>query len=283
MPGMSLHRLATAAGLIGCGMLLAACDRGAPAPTQTAAPAPTATAPAVATPPPAPAESDQAMQARIVKEAMTQQYGDQYDAKHRCWAYTTETGDDGQEGGERYCMRAGEPHLVESGGQRQLYFAAASAVDIQQPEYSYGHPAPGLMGAFQLALDPAGTWKLLAGDKAMTFGSSGNCGCDAPQFLRIGADRHAWKFSSGGVWQGIVVGSYSLIAPLDGKMLDLSAIPQITEDDQDSEYDFSVDASDPAKPFYPLQVTRTREKVVGQPVAVEFDPAKRQYALPSAE
>ncbi|MEH6420565.1 hypothetical protein [Pseudomonas sp. CGJS7] len=281
MEGTSHSRLLTAA-LIGTAALLPACKREAPtAPAQNP---PAATAPA-ATPAKPPAQHlDPAQLQAIARQVMDQQYGkDNYDAAHRCWKFTSELADDGG----NYCMRAQGVQQIEVDGQQQVYAFAANAVDIDQPEYLYGHPSPGLMGAFQLALADDGSWRLLAGDKAMTFGSNGNCGCEDAKLIRIGAQRYAWHFSSGGVWQGIVVGSYSLIAPVDGKMLDLSDIPRMTEDDQDSEYTLVADDSDTSKAFFPLRVTKTTQIADGKSKqseqVVAFDVSKQTYALPEAD
>ncbi|BAV98436.1 hypothetical protein [Lysobacter enzymogenes] len=276
------HRFPTLAAAVTAALLAAA---GLSACKREAAPAPTTSAPqpAAAQAPAAPADDDPAALQRAADSLMKQQYGDAFDATQRCWKFAAHF--DGGQGGNDYCMRAAEPQLIELQGQRRLYLAAASVADA--PAYSYGHAEPGLMGAFVLGPDSRGGWTLLAGDKQLALGSSGNCGCQDAQLVRIGAGTMAWKFASGGVWQGTVVSYYSLIAPLDGKIAELSAIPQITEDDQNSEYSIAIDDSDTAKAMFPLRVTK-RSNAPGSQDAhseqvVEFDPAKRTYALPETK
>lgn len=273
---MNLATRYSALALAATALALAACQReAAPAPAASTPAAPAATPPAAT--PTAADDAPETLQ-RTVAALMKQQYGDGFDAKQNCWAFDAQF-DGGS--GNRYCMRAGAAKVVELQGQRRLYLAAGNVGDAEG--YSYGHAEPGLMGAFVLGPDGRGGWSLLSGDKQLAFGSSGQCGCEDAQLVRIGAATMAWKFASGGVWQGTVVSYYSLVAAVDGKIVDLSSIPQITEDDQDSEYALSIDDSDTSRPFFPLRVTKTTQQAGGKSVqseqTVEFDPGKRSYAL----
>ncbi|ALN57414.1 hypothetical protein GLE_2064 [Lysobacter enzymogenes] len=261
--------------------LLAACQRQA-APTPTAeAPKPATAAAPTAKPAAAPAATDPAALQAAVEATMKQQYGDSFDAAQGCWKFSARFE---QGGSEDYCMRAGRPEVVDLQGERRLYLAAHNVPDAEG--YLYGHASSGLMGAFVLGPDGRGGWTLLAGDRQLTSGSSGYCGCDDAQLVRIGARTMAWKFASGGVWQGIVVSSYSLVAPVGDKVRDLSQIPEVAEDDQDHEYAIEIDGSDLAKPFFPLRVTqRPQQPGKGKETVqvVEFDPIKQVYALPEAK
>lgn len=272
---MSASRSAALLAAVAASALLAACQR-------DAAPSAPATTAATARPAATPAATDPAALQRAVETLMAQQYGDAFDATQRCWKFHAKV-----EGGvdDDYCMRAGAPELVDLQGQRRLYVAAHNLADAQG--YVYGHVSSGLMGAFVLAPDARGGWTLVAGDKQIPSGSSGYCGCDDAQLVRIGADTMAWKFASGGTGQGITVSIYSLIAPIGDKIRNLSAIPQIAEDDQDSEYSVAIDDSDTAKPFFPLRVTKRTQQPGGNSAqtehVVEFDPARQVYALPAAK
>jgi len=261
-----------AAALIAASALLAACQR-------EAAPAAAPPAAAPAQPAATAATADPAALQRSVETLMKQQYGDHYDAAQNCWKFSAQL----QQSSEDYCMRAGKPELVDLQGQRRLYLAAHNVPDAKG--YLYGHVSSGLMGAFVLEPDGRGGWRLLAGDRQLTAGSSGYCGCEDAQLVRIGAQTMAWKFSSGGVWQGIVVSSYSLIAPVGDKIRNLSEIPEVAESDQDHEYALEIDDSDLNKPFFPLRVIK-RPQQAGQGKdsvqTVEFDPVKQVYALPTA-
>lgn len=273
---MSVSRSAPLLAVVAASALLAACQRD-PAPS-----APAAAAPAAAKPASTPAATDPAALQRAVETLMAQQYGDAFDAKQRCWKFhaTVEGGVD-----DDYCMRAGAPQLVDLQGQPRLYVAAHNLADAQG--YVYGHVSSGLMGAFVLGPDGRGGWTLLAGDKQIPAGSSGYCSCDDAQLVRIGADTMAWKFASGGTGQGITVSRYHLIAPIGDKVRDLSALPQIAEDEQDSEYSFAIDDSDTGKPFFPLRVTKRTQQPDGKSAqteqVVEFDPVRQVYALPGAK
>jgi hypothetical protein len=275
-----LKRLSALA-LCGAAVMMSGCNAAAPASSAApAAPTAAATPAAAAQPaPPKTAAPNQQRIAAIVKELMEQQYGKSFDAKHSCWTYTLEFNGDSHD----YCMRADQTQPVEASGQTQLYIAASNVADINDdPRYVYSQVDSGLMGAFQLAIDAAGQWTVLAASKDLDFGTIGDCGCRKAEFVRLGAGTYGWKFTSGGVWQGVAVTKYSLVAPRDKSFKDLSAIPRVTESDQGTEYSFSIDASDPAKAMYPLLVTRKSGKTAAAPVRVEFDPGKGRYELPAA-
>jgi len=213
----------------------------------------------------------------IVKAVMEQQYGENFEAKLGCWTYSAEL----PGGSQDFCMKPGAPSFVRSDGTEYLYFYAYSRSDIDDAAYSYGHATPGLMGAFRVRVDSAAQWKLMAASKEMMFGSVGNCGCQEARFVRLGRDLYGWQFASGGVWQGIAVFNHNLVAPHDGKFVDVSAIPQVAEDEQDVEYGIVVDDSDKDAPAYPLLVTKSMADGKKEDLKVSFDQQKWQYTLPT--
>jgi len=214
----------------------------------------------------------------IVKAVMEQQYGESFEAKLGCWAYSAEL----PGGSQDFCMKPGAPSFVRSDGTEYLYFHAYSRSDIDDdPAYSYGHATPGLMGAFQVRVDSATQWKLMAASKEMVFGSVGNCGCPEARFVRLGRDLYGWQFASGGVWQGVAVFNHNLVVAHEGKFVDVSAIPKVTEDKQDVEYGIEVDDSDKDVPAYPLLITKSSADGKREDLKVSFDKQKWQYTLPT--
>ena len=209
----------------------------------------------------------------IVKEVMLEQYGSEYDVKHDCWPYIS-----GESGS--YCMKASIPTLIESKRGKELYFYAANHSDINDdPNYSYGHADPGILGAYKLSIDKSGVWKYLSTSKAMTFGSSGYCGCDNAVFLKFGNDDYyGWMFTSGGVWQGTVVSNYSIVAPKDSAFVDLSQIPEIREESQDVRYQVKVIDSSSDNVF-PLMVTKTKAGKPSEEKLISFDEKKWLYSV----
>ncbi|MEP6634418.1 MAG: lysozyme inhibitor LprI family protein [Luteimonas sp.] len=213
----------------------------------------------------------------IVKEVMNQEYGDHFDAKLRCWAYTAELAN----GSFDYCMRPGLPKLVKAKGTEQLYFLAASRADINDgPNYSYSQSDSGLMGAFQIEIESPVQWKLLAGSKDLDYGSAGNCGCQDAEFVKLGADYYGWKFASGGIWQGVASLTHNLVAPYKNEFKDISVMPRVREDDQSVEYRIKIDDTAPGDRVYPLLITRTKAGTTLERIRVNFDHQEWQYAFP---
>lgn len=216
----------------------------------------------------------------IVKAVMADQYGKQYDAGHACWVFThtTEQGDD-----LTYCMRPGKPALVDTAKGKQLFLAAANAYDIKDDSrFAYGQTDPGLMGAFQIAIDAKGGWTFVALDPAMEFGTGGYCGCNKADFVKLSNQGdYGWLFVSGGAWQGKVVADYSIVTPRNGGFVDVSRIPQTAPKEQDATYELKV-AERPGPGLFPLRVTKMRAKTKVQEITVDFDPKKYAYPWPGA-
>jgi hypothetical protein len=215
-----------------------------------------------------------------IKAVMDDQYGQTYDAKHSCWAYSYSGGE--AEAAD-YCMRPGKPEVVDVGGSKILYFSASSATDIRDnPSYGYSQAQPGLMGAFKIRLGGKQGWTFVAMEPAMTFGSAGECGCrDAKLEKLSNKGDYGWVFTSGGVWQGTVVSNYSIVTAVKNEFLDVSKIPQIREDDQDVRYEMTVQADPSAAGLYPLKVVKTKAKAKVADFTVPFDVKKVRYELPT--
>jgi len=211
---------------------------------------------------------------------MDVQYGSQYDTKHACWAFvhTNEQGD-----AATYCMRPGNPELVDSTKGKQLYFYAANAYDIpDDTRYAYSQSDPGLMGAFKIQLDTKGGWTYLALDNAMDFGTTGYCGCNKASFVKLSNQGdYGWLFVSGGIWQGAVVADYSIVMAHRTKFVDISKIPQTRAAHQDVRYEVKV-ASDYLGPgLFPLNVIKIKGNMRVNEFQVGFDSKKFAYLLPS--
>lgn len=215
--------------------------------------------------------------ATVAEQVMREHYGARFDTRHQCWQYTPATEADL---GGPYCMklRAVEPVLV--GGKRMLHVLAVSEMDwTGEGSVSAGRAEPGLMGAFLLDLS-ASPWRYVAQSPALPFGSFGACGCEQARLVKIGEERHAWTFTTGGVWQGIVVSWHHIVAPLDGKFQDVSGIPEITEEAQDARYEWQPIATH-GQAWYPLLVTKKRDGGATESKRIQYDPEKATYLLPA--
>jgi hypothetical protein len=213
----------------------------------------------------------------IVKKIMDEQYGARFNEKYQCWDYVAANLDDKQ-----YCMKPGVATLVNAKTGKAIYFHASSRADIaDDPAYAYGAVDPGLLGAFKLSMDGSGTWKSAASNKAMEFGSIGNCGCDQARFLKLGnGDFYGWTFSSGGTWQGITVLNYAIVAPQGDGFANISSIPEIREEDQEATYQIKVVDTDADKKVFPLLVSKQSKGQAAQELLVPFDDNRKVYKLP---
>jgi hypothetical protein len=116
----------------------------------------------------------------------------------------------------------------------------------------------------------------------MTFGTVGDCGCrDAKLEKLSNKGDYGWVFTSGGVWQGTVVSSYSIVTAVKNEFLDVSKIPQIREGDQDVRYEMTVQPDPSAAGLYPLKVVKTKAKAKVAEFTVPFDATKARYELPA--
>lgn len=217
----------------------------------------------------------------VIERVMAEQYGDRFDPERNCWQYSVEL--NGIQG--NYCMAPAQPEVVRVGDETRLFFYAANRSEMGAGSpYSYSATEPGLMGAFALRLAPDGAWTYVASEKAMSFGTAGNCGCDKAQFIKLDSRQtYGWLFTSGGIWQGIVVSNYSIVAPVGRRFRDLSAIPDVSESDQGATHAIKVIATTDAKGLYPLRVIRQRGGRIDREMLIEFDPARGVYALPPGQ
>lgn len=216
----------------------------------------------------------------VVNAVMKEQYGDKFNAKYLCWEFSTES--DGR--ASNYCMQPAPAELVDTKTGKQLYLRAASVPDIaDDSRYEYNQIDPGRMGVFNLRIEDDGSWTYLAANKAMAFGTVGYCGCDQAKLVKLSNDGvHGWMFVSGGVWQGIVVSHHSIVAPLNGAFMDLSAIPEIPEDEQTTKYEIDVDAKT-SDGLFPLRVAKLESGKKLEEITVSFDTRSSRYSLPGSE
>lgn len=255
--------------LLAVAALSAACKPSAPdaAVEAAAAPAVAAGASASGATDTARAAGDaEADAAGIIAEVMRRQYPDGYDEKHDCWMFSRKSAD-GETG---YCMRSQPAQWTDGEGGKSLYFMASSASDIDDDlRYAYGSVDSGLMGAFQVSIGADGGWTLVSASNAIDFGTAGACGCEDAKFVRLGRDYYGWMFTSGGMWQGVVVSNHEIVAPHNGAFKNLSAIPEIREEAQDVRYAAAVVDGDPNAAVFPLKVEKfesgkkTGERIVG--------------------
>jgi len=218
--------------------------------------------------------------AGLVKSVMEDTYGQNYDAKNACWAFTWKN-DQGESAD--YCMRPGTPHVVDGPRGKTLYLNTFNATDISgDTRYGYSHVQPGLMGAFKIRIGGKQGWTYEANDNATDYGSAGDCGCAQARFVKLSnAGDYGWLFSSGGTWQGMTVADYSIVTVIKGRIRDISKMPQVTEKAQGVRYDVSVKDDPAAKGFFPLHVIKSSKGAKSEEFDVAFDPATSTYALPA--
>ena len=226
----------------------------------------------------------------IVSAVMRAQYGPSKHASAGCWVHgTADLG--------RYCMKPVQQQVVATqDGSRVYILAEGLPINGDGAIQEIGaHAAPGLVGAFAVALTESGAgaspmWRLIAASKDLRLGSFGRAGASAAKFIRLGpSDYYGWTFVTGGTWQGISVGSHVILAPLGARFANLSTIPSMTEDDQQHSFDIAVDDTVEHVKVYPLVVTRSRvgeAKITGpaaQPKTVPFDDRRWRYAWPASQ
>lgn len=216
----------------------------------------------------------------LVKAVMNDTYSAGYDAKHACWSYRwkNEQGDEAD-----YCMRPGPAHVVDGRNGKTLYLSTYSAADIRDDaRYAYSHNQPGLMGAFKIRIGGKQGWTYEAFEAGIDYGTAGDCGCAKASFVKLSnSGDYGWLFVSGGTWQGVTVSDYSIVAPIKGRMKDLSKIPQSAEKAPGVTYEVAVKEDPAAKSFYPLHVVKATAGGPSEAFDVPFDSAKQIYALPA--
>lgn len=218
---------------------------------------------------------------KVATEIMFDQYGNTYDAKNNCWAYSykTDQGDSTQ-----YCMRPSQFQVVEEKGVKMLYLIAVSTGNIaDNPDYSYSLDEPGLMGAFKVSLGGPQGWIYKAFDNKMGLGIGGQCSCSDIKLVQLSSTgAHAWLYTVGGTWQGVTNASFSILVPIKGQFQDVSSIPQTQgEEDPDVTYQISVKPDPAVKGFYPLHVLKLKSGKTVEEFDVAFDPKAAIYALPA--
>lgn len=214
---------------------------------------------------------------RLAKNVLEEVYGDsERDEALDCWR--DEAADE-----PAYCMRLSEVRQVEEAGHSVLYVLASNVNRFDLPDYQYAHTDPGRVAAFAALINPDGSLGgRLASGGAFSFGSNGNCGCDDAVLVRLGAEKHAWHFVSGGVWQGIVVTNHALLSREGETFVDVSEIPEISEGDQSHRFSISVDESDRGLNAFPLIVTkRTVVEAAAANPSIEGEEVARWVVRPS--
>jgi hypothetical protein len=229
---------------------------------------------------------------QIAAQVMTAQYGKP--SRDGCWIlHTPDLGN--------YCLKPIQRHRIEAHDGPRVYVLAdglpmSAAGEVEEIGV---HAAPGVIGAFALALagsataatgGPAarpGAWTYLAASKELRFGSFGRANAAGARFTQIGPDDYyGWVFVSGGTWQGITVGEHVILAARGRRFVDISSIPSITEEDQDHEFDIVFDAASRDGKVYPLEVTRRKIGAGGASGPVEdrwkvtFDEHSWRYRWP---
>ncbi len=190
--------------------------------------------------------------AEIAASIMREQYGTKFNANHKCWIYTS------QEWG-RYCMAQIKSHRIEAHDGPRLYVLAEGIpiTPAGEIEKLGAHAAPGVVGAFAVSLGAAGKSTYLAASKELNFGSFGQAGAGIAKFVQLGpSDYYGWTFVSGGTWQGTTVGWHHIVAPRGKRFVDISAIPETTEDDQTHSYEIAFDTTREDQKVYPMIVTK---------------------------
>lgn len=207
----------------------------------------------------------------IVVEIMNQQYED-HNAEGNCWNFKYRDGEQDVD----YCMAPAKPELVGQFG-RTMYLRVSNRTDA---DGAFDATTPGLMGAFQVAIESNGQWRYVAKSSALPFGTLGYCGCDKAKFVQLGIDYYGWVFTSGGTWQGATVSNHEVVAPHEGIFKDLSDVPEIREDDQDSIYSIEVAAEPRQGGMKSLKVTKTMSGKVQAERLIPFDQARWEYRMP---
>jgi hypothetical protein len=215
----------------------------------------------------------------IVKSVMDDTYDAAgFDSKNACWEYTWKN-DQGDS--TAYCMRPGKPQVANGPRGKVLYLPTYSVADLPgDTTYRYAHVQPGLMGAFQIRLGGAQGWTYQAFDAGTDYGSAGDCGCVNPRFVKLSNQGdYGWIFTSGGTWGGVSVAAYNIVTTIKGRIVDISTIPQVTEEAQGVTYTVSVKEDPTARGFYPLHVEK-KTAAGSDTFDVPFDVAKAVYVLP---
>lgn len=209
----------------------------------------------------------------IVAEIMDQQYGNARNAVGQCWEYTYGAPDAETD----YCMQPAKAEVVPTRDGYGLYLRTSNKLDAGD---AFDAVSPGLMGAFEVAIDRNGQWRYVAKSPALPFGTMGYCGCDKAKFVQLGSDYYGWMFSSGGTWQGITVANHEIVAPRGDAFEDVSEVPEIRESGQDVSYAVEVMAD--RGDIFPLKVIRIVSGRRDGEMIVPFDKVRWAYRMPES-
>lgn len=207
----------------------------------------------------------------IVDGSMRSAYGDNaFDAAKGCWNHSFETANDALD----YCMKAGQPEVVNAPSGTQVYFQAWSDPGAGM----YALVDPGLRGLFAVTVAADGTWKPLASTPSIDQGQAGDCGCQSAKLVQVGPERHGWLSTAGGTWQGTSVGQHALYVPVSGAFVNVSRIPQQRETAQDETVVIAIDPTGtPVDGFYPITATRQRDGTPVGSTQIAYDPKQKAY------
>lgn len=222
---------------------------------------------------------------QFLADLMTENYGVNYLPRAGCWLYAEPT----EDLSETYCVKVAHAERVETHEGERLYVLATGSVTDENGQDAGSHASSGLIGAFVVSKDSSGRLNYLARTVAMAYGSYGDAGADDAQLKLLGAsDYYGWIFSSGGMWQGIVVSSHHILAPKGKTIVDLSRLPEMTEDDQAHKYLIEIDSSDSTSRVFPIiykQYTADDqtpgESTLVKMISVPFDFKTWSYMAPS--
>lgn len=206
-------------------------------------------------------------------EAMNSIYRGSFNPEKSCWETFILTGNDRTD----YCLRLSNPEIVSNGKEKKIYFFAYNIAENDPDGYTYSHADPGLATFASLTLSSDGTWKTSEIMKDAAFGSNGDCGCSDAKLVALGDSARGWIFAHGGVWQGVVVTNYAVIAPFDGKYLDAGGMPQVEEDNQGVEYTLRIQKESARNALYPLVLSSSSLKNSREEKRFRFDEKNLRY------
>jgi len=220
----------------------------------------------------------------FLADLMTENYGVNYLPSAGCWLYAGATDDLT----ETYCVKIAHAERVATHEGERLYVLATGRPSDENGQDAGSHSSSGLLGAFVVSKDSSGRLDYLARTVAMAYGSYGDAGADDAQLKLLGSsDYYGWIFSSGGMWQGIVVSSHHILAPKGRMIVDLSRLPEMTEDDQAHKYTIEIDSSEATSRVFPITYKQytINDQIAGEStlvkaISVPFDLKTWSYLAP---
>ena len=208
----------------------------------------------------------------VINAVMNEQYGkSSYKANLGCWDFTSEAD-------VSWCLKPVKHKQVG----KVLYFFATSDEIAAMPDagYTYGLNDSGLLGVFAVELNGK-DYDYIASSKNLEFGSTGSCGCNNTSFLPINPQQeYGLMFSSGIMNQGVISSFHHIIVPINNSFKDVSAIPEITEDNQDILYKIHFSVDNTQNGFYPIVIEKTRDNQIIGSRLVYFDLKTQLFDFP---